>query len=126
MELKISYGLPFIDILVKHKGKEISISHILIDTGSAKSILSADILGTIGVYPSPKDRLRKVKGIGGNEIVFEKCIEFVIVDKCSIKNCTVQVGAMNYGFEINGILGIDYLTTSKAIIDIDKNILSFF
>jgi len=70
--LVINYDLPFVTIQIKRGVNHLEISNVLIDTGSAKSILSADILEPIGVAPEPSDRLKKVAGIGGTEIVYEK------------------------------------------------------
>lgn len=125
MELVINYDLPFVTIQVKLGVNHLEISNVLIDTGSAKSILSADILEPIGVAPEPNDRLKKVKGIGGTEIVYEKKMDLIIVNQCEIAEFVLQIGAMNYGFHINGILGMDFLKRSKAIIDIDENIIRF-
>ncbi len=125
MDLCIKYDLPFLDIFVKHNAKEVKVSNVLLDTGSAKSILSVDILGTIGISPESNDTLRKVRGIGGIEIVFMKCIETLSVEDFILNDFSIQVGAMNYGFDINGILGMDFLKISKAVIDIDNNELTF-
>lgn len=35
------------------------------------------------------------------------------------------VGGMDYGFEINGILGMDFLKRARAIIDLGKLIIEF-
>jgi hypothetical protein len=44
---------------------------------------------------------------------------------CEMPEFIVQIGTMNYGFQINGILGMDFLKRSKAMIDIDENIIRF-
>jgi len=72
MELVIENDLPFVTIQVKLGVNYLEIPNVLIDTGSAKSILSADILEPIGVSPGRNDRLKRVRGIGGTEIVYEK------------------------------------------------------
>ena len=52
-------------------------------------------------------------------------MDFIIIDQCEIPEFTIQIGAMNYGFHINGILGMDFLKRSKAMIDIDENLIQF-
>jgi len=37
----------------------------------------------------------------------------------------IEVGGMDYGFAINGILGMDFLTRSKAIINLATMKLEF-
>ena len=125
MEFVINYDLPFVTIQIKLGVNHLEISNVLIDTGSAKSILSADILEPIGVAPEPSNRLKKVAGIGGTEIVYEKKMDLIIIEQCEIPDFIIQIGAMNYGFHINGILGMDFLKRSKAMIDIDENIIRF-
>ncbi len=41
----------------------------------------------------------------------------------SLKNFKVEIGVMDYGFEINGIIGIDLLKAVGAIIDLNKMIV---
>jgi hypothetical protein len=125
MKLTIKYNLPFVSIQVKLGINQLKISNILIDTGSASSILSADILEPLGVSPKPNERLKKIRGIGGTEIVYEKKIDFIIIDKCEIPDFPIQIGAMNYGFQINGILSMDFMKRSKAMIDIDNDVIEF-
>ena len=35
-----------------------------------------------------------------------------------VKDFEVEIGVMDYGFEIEGIVGIDFLTQSGALIDL--------
>ncbi|RYD03277.1 hypothetical protein N752_20815 [Desulforamulus aquiferis] len=37
----------------------------------------------------------------------------------SISNFKIQIGDMDYGFEIDGIIGLDYLLKAKVIIDLE-------
>jgi len=125
MELIIKNDLPFVTIQIKLGVDYLEIPNVLIDTGSAKSILSADILEPIGISPGRNDRLKRVRGIGGTEIVYEKQIDLITIAQCKIPKFPIQIGAMNYGFNINGILGMDFLKRSRATIDIDENIIIF-
>jgi len=47
------------------------------------------------------------------------------IGECEIPEFPIQIGAMDYGFHINGILGMDFLKRSKAMIDIDDNLIHF-
>ena len=38
--------------------------------------------------------------------------------ECSINDFEVEIGGMDYGFEINGILGMDFLLHAEAIINL--------
>jgi hypothetical protein len=58
--------------------------------------------------------------VGGNEYVIEKRIDALIIDSVSIKDCIIQIGEMDYGFGINGIIGGDLLMRTKMLIDYEK------
>jgi hypothetical protein len=47
--------------------------------------------------------------VGGNEYVIEKRIDALIIDGVSIEDSIIQIGDMDYGFGINGIIGGDLL-----------------
>ncbi|MBN1604639.1 MAG: hypothetical protein JW915_23725 [Chitinispirillaceae bacterium] len=79
----------------------------------------------IGICPELNDPLRKVHGIGGFEYVFEKCIDILIVDFFSLKDIPIQVGSMDYGYELNGIVGMDILEIASAILNVKNQEILF-
>ncbi len=97
MRLQLRDNLPFIAITIIHQGKKINIKNVLIDTGSGGTIVAADVLSKIGVVPQAEDTLHTIFGVGG----------------------------MDYGFNIQGILGMDFLTSAGAIIDLNKLEIEF-
>lgn len=83
MQLLLRYGLPFTTVTISYGGATIDIPDILVDTGSGSTILSADILGPIGITPLPEDTLSTIRGVGGNEVVFSGFTNFRSVQyKC--------------------------------------------
>jgi predicted aspartyl protease len=74
MNLKLKYGLPFVEVKLTHKGKSLSFDNFLIDTGSASTIIAAEIAVELGLGPEPLDVIRKIHGVGGIEYVYEKRI----------------------------------------------------
>jgi hypothetical protein len=112
--------LPFISITAVHRGIEFQIDHVLVDTGSAATIFASDYLRKFGIDSEPEDKVRKIVGVGGNEYVIEKRIDALIIDSVSIEDSIIQVGDMDYGFGINGIIGGDLLMRTKMIIDYEK------
>lgn len=125
MSYRIRYNLPFVSVHIHHRQAVVEVPNVLLDTGSATTIFSADVLGSIGIAPSPDDRLRRVAGIGGTEIVYEKHLDLIRLGSYEIPDFVVQIGNMHYGFEIEGILGMDFLKHSKAVIDIDADDIRF-
>jgi len=110
-------GLPFVSVELTANGQQIQIPNVLIDTGAAASIFRTDDLLTIGIVPSPTDQIRFMSGVGGREAVIEKQIENLTVGNLSVSPFTIQLGAMDYGLAINGIVGMDFLFTTGATIN---------
>lgn len=98
----------------------IEIAQVLVDTGSASTILSADVVAGIKIVPSPEDVLYSIGGIGGSEAVFSRRADYLQVGEHTIADFEVEIGGMDYGFEINGILGMDFLRAVGAIINLKE------
>jgi hypothetical protein len=91
---------------------------MLLDTGSAGTLLSADRLLDIGVQFEPEDPVRRVRGVGGVEFVFVKRVEHIALGELMAHDFGIEVEAMDYGFELDGIIGTDFLVQIGAIIDL--------
>jgi len=105
--------------------KEIEIDNILIDTGSATTILSADELNKIGISPLPEDIIYTIRGVGGIETVFTRMLDYIELDGKRHLKPDVEIGGMDYGFEINGILGMDLLLKLGVVINLRDLIIEF-
>lgn len=125
MKFKVINGLPFITVSIAYQGAEIEITNVLIDTGSATSIFSADNLMNINLVPDPNDILFTIRGVGGIEAVFSRKVDFIQIGDKRVKDFQIEVGGMDYGFDIKGILGMDLLIESQALIDTSKMEISF-
>jgi predicted aspartyl protease len=120
MQIQLLYNLPFITITAEYNGNSIQIPSVLIDTGSASTLLSIDILSKIGIKPEPDDIIQRIRGVGGTEVVFKRKFQSIKFDTLIANSFDIEIGAMDYGFEINGILGMDFLLSTGAIIDLAK------
>lgn len=109
--------LPFVSVELTANGQRLQISNVLLDTGAAVSVFRTDDLSTIGIVPLPTDQIRFMSGVGGREAVIEKQTDTLTVGNLTISPFTIQLGIMDYGFAINGIIGMDFLATTRAIID---------
>jgi len=125
MKLTLIDNLPFITVALTYRGKTIQISSVLIDTGSASTILSADDVASIDIFPSPEDNLYTIRGVGGNEVVFSRVVDHLRVGDQGLSGFEVEIGGMDYGFDIHGILGMDFLTKVGAIINFRNMTASF-
>jgi len=91
-----------------------------LDTGSAGTVFSADEVSHLGIGPEPSDVLRRVVGVGGAEFVFSKRIGRLALGDLGASDFEIQIGAMDYGFPIQGLVGMDFLLSSAAIIDLGR------
>jgi len=120
MQLTLKDGLPFATVEVFYHGVSVEIQDVLIDTGSASTIFSADILASINVAPLPTDTLHLIRGVGGTEAVFMRRMDQIRLGEKLMDGVEVEVGGMDYGFEISGILGMDLLLAAGATIDLPQ------
>ncbi len=91
---------------------------MLLDTGLAGSVFSADVLEPLGFEPEETDIIRQIRGVGGSEYVYSKRVELLAVGEMAVQDFEIQVGAMYYGFPISGIVGMDFLLATRAIVDL--------
>lgn len=71
-----------------------------------------------------KGALFIMTGIGGDEYVFSKIVDTVNVGTLSLRRFEIQIGAMDYKFQLDGIVGMDFLLATKAKIDCEKLVLT--
>jgi hypothetical protein len=120
MNLSIRYGLPFVTAVVEYGGRKVELDNVLLDTGSAGTLFQVDRLMTIGLHMEPEDLIRRIRGVGGAEFVFSKWLDGLDVGGLRVDNFEVEVGAMDYGFELDGIVGLDFLQAVRAKIDLGE------
>lgn len=120
MKLQLNFGLPFVTVHLISGGKQIEISHVLVDTGSGRTIFATDQVAKIGLILEPADDIRRVRGVGGSEFVFSKQVDALRLGDIEVNDFEIEVGGMDYGFLIGGIIGMDFLSRIGAIIDLDQ------
>lgn len=125
MQLLLEEGLPFIAMLVASPSGVATIDRVLVDSGSASTILAAHAVEMVGIEPQPDDTLYSVRGVGGVETVYSRRIPRLAIGQLTLHDVEVEIGAMAYGFPIDGILGMDLLTQTGAIIDLHRLTLEF-
>ncbi|MDA3130285.1 retropepsin-like aspartic protease [Aliibacillus thermotolerans] len=124
-KLFVEDGLLLTDIFLTFKGKSLLIKRVLVDTGSGSTVVSSDIAESIGIIAEENDTIYRISGVGGSEFVYSKQIDLIRIGEKEVKNFSLEIGAMNYGFDLNGIIGLDLLQQIKAIINIDQLILEW-
>lgn len=118
MRIEERAGLLFARARLQYREQELELHDVLLDTGSAGTLFATDSVSAIGLVYEPDDALRRIHGVGGSEFVFMKRVDRVSVGELQVSNFTVEVGAMDYGFRLDGIIGTDFLLAVGAIIDL--------
>jgi len=121
IKIKEIAGLPFIAADVSFRGKSMILNSVLLDTGSAGTIFNVNKLEEIGVKPEANDFTQTIQGVGGIEFVYTKSIDKIAISKeITISNFLVELGSMNYGFELDGIIGYDFMKEVGLVIDLKQ------
>ncbi len=120
MKIRLRDGLPHVTAFLTYQGRRLSLKDVLLDTGSAGAIFSTDRVLSIGLTYEPHDMVHRIRGVGGTEFVFTKRVDRLSVGDLQVNDFQIEVGAMDYGFDIDGIIGMDFLTQVGAIIDLAK------
>lgn len=124
MNLSIRYGLPFVTATVEFNNRLLNLDHVLLDTGSASTIFHVEHLLTIDLRMEPGDLIRRIRGVGGTEFVFAKRVDALSIGSLRVENFEMEVGAMDYGFDIDGIIGLDFLREVRAKVDLGELTIS--
>ena len=125
MRFDLRHDLPLVDVALTFRGASQVILDVLVDTGSASTVISADAVATIGLVPEPGDVLRTLRGVAGREVVFTRVIDRLRVGEHSVDGLLIEIGAMDYGFAIGGIFGMDFLMRAGAVLDLGQRTLTF-
>jgi len=120
MKIREQGGLPFVSLQLTQGEQSMVLPNVVLDTGSAGTILQTDLVAQIGVHLEPDDLISEVHGIGGVEFVVTKQIDLIGVDELATKNFMIEIGSMDYGFDFDGILGFDFLQQTGAVIDLGQ------
>lgn len=118
MRITLRKGLPHITATLAFQDRQIELENVLLDTGSAGTVFSTDKLAEIGLRYEPSDSVYTIRGVGGAEFVFVKHLNRLAVDRLAVDDFAIEASALDYGFEISGILGTDFLTAVGAVIDL--------
>ena len=125
MQLTFRHDLAFVTATLTYSGISVQIPDVLVDTGAASTVINADFAAEACIYLRPSDQLRRLRGVGGHEHVFVRRVDRLAIGEQGLDDFEVEIGAMDYEFEIGGILGMDFLRAASAVIDLGKLSLDF-
>ncbi len=125
MQLTLRDGLILAPATVVYGRQKMQTPDLVVDTGSATTMLSADLVAQIGITPELDDVLHVVRGLGGAEVVFSWRVDCLQVGTRAVKEFEIEVGGIDEAFGIEGILGMDFLVQTGAIINLSTLQLDF-
>jgi predicted aspartyl protease len=125
VQLVIRGELAFITATLTFRGVSVEVPDVLIDTGAASTVINADLAADAGVFLGHGDRLRMLRGVGGREFVFVRHVDRLAVGGYGLDGFEVEIGEMDYGFAIGGILGMDFMRAAGARIDLRSLTIDF-
>src|SRR5215510_8208319 len=120
MNIQVQDGLSYVTVTLLYGGQQLDLTNALLDTGSAGTLFAADQVLAVGIQYEANDPVQRIRGIGGTEFVFVKRVDRLSVDELQVSDFAIEVGAMNYGFAIDGIIGTDFLLQVRAVIDLSR------
>jgi|SRR5699024_1088463 len=119
--MKISFDgqLVTTTMVITFRGKSIRIDDIIIDTGASHTILSPDVLESIGVKYEEGDAIYEAYGIGGTVPFYTKVLDEIKINTFKVENFEIDVGVLPKDHK--GLLGLDILKSYSFVIDL-KNL----
>src|SRR5690606_27545104 len=95
--------------------------NVLLDTGCSSTILDTDLCEEIGLLLDLENAItRKMYGIGGTEICIEQKVSGMVIDKFQLNDFTLQLGDVREMHGFDGIIGSDFFSSNKLIIDFNN------
>ncbi len=122
MQISSDGQLLTTSLIITFRGRILKVNDIIIDTGSAHTVISPDILEEIGVVYEYGDNIYEAYGIGGSVPFYTKIMDEIQIDTFIVKDIEVDVGILPK--DHIGLLGLDILLTYNFIIDMNKLELS--
>ena len=120
MKLHLVDGLPFVSAKLSYRGQSTLLEHVLLDTGSASTLFAIDHVQSISLHLEPNDAVHRIRGVGGTEFVFSKQLDGLTIGNLHVDEFVVEIGAMDYGLPLQGILGMDFLPQTRAKINFNQ------
>ena len=125
MNIRYNDGLLFIDIEISYLGQCKLIENVVLDTGASHTIISPDIVSSIGISASATDKFITMFGVGGQHYAYRKAVDSISICNNKIENIEIDFGVIDETGYINGLIGLDILLELGVSIDLNNLKLKF-
>ncbi|WP_047151331.1 aspartyl protease family protein [Aneurinibacillus tyrosinisolvens] len=123
MKMEYIDGLLHVSFIITYQEKTIALEHVIIDTGAARTIISADAVFDLGIFAAADDEINVMYGIGGEDYSFRKVVDEIEFAPFKISDFPIDFGDLDEAFGINGIIGLDVLLAGKFVIDLENMVI---
>ncbi|WP_039657423.1 aspartyl protease family protein [Clostridium tyrobutyricum] len=113
IKLRYQNYLLFCSLDLRINRRNLHLENVLIDTGSATTLINADYILLDG-----NEKIKNAQGIGGYERILVKNFEMLKLNDIVIKDVSLSIGDMDYGIDIDLLIGLDILKILNANINI--------
>lgn len=122
MKIEMCYGLPLVSVLLSYNGMTMHLNDVLLDTGCSTTIFDTDEVEAIGlIIDRANGRPRRMYGVGGeSELCYEQIVSDIKINNHLFDSFQLQLGITKETYGFNGILGVDFMIESGAIIDLKE------
>jgi hypothetical protein len=117
--IRIAASLSFVSVVIHANGKKLPLQRVLLDTGAARTTFRALDMAKLGLAIQNGDQVVYMRGIGGTQGFVPKAVDALEVGDLVASPFTIQLGELDYGIPMNGILGLDFLLQTGAVIDLN-------
>lgn len=120
MHIRIENQLPVAELSLQYLNHEpIELNHVLIDTGSAATVLDTDCASEAGVmFHVLSGKPAKMYGVGGqSEWVYQQLVHDISFNHVTFPSFTIQLGDIQGQYGFDAILGTDFLKRYGLTLD---------
>ena len=113
IKLRYQNYLLFCSLDLKINNQNLHLENVLIDTGSATTLINADYIVLDG-----NEKIKNAQGIGGYEKILVKNFETLKLNDIALENICLSIGDMDYRIDIDLLIGLDILKILNANINV--------
>lgn len=123
MKLQYKDGLLFTSIRINYNGMTVELNNVVVDTGASYCIIEPSAIEDLEIILTKEDEVETFYGVNGFFNYVRRTVDNITIGNTSIGNVNIYIGSV--GEDIDGLLGLDVLKSSGAIIDLSNMEIRF-
>jgi predicted aspartyl protease len=115
-----------VSLTCDHQGVVLTLDRVVVDTGAAITVLDQQKLRAGGLVLDKPQQEHWMVGTGGGELATSYKLQRVAIgDEIQVLGFAPHVGPAHYGRDLGGLLGLDFLELTGAIINLTDWTIDF-